>query len=799
MEFSRNYHLNLNILKFTTIVLMQIRFNTLNFFGNGRNLKKTLVFLALFLFCVLPNFSQNGTEDVKKQAEKLFEEEEFTQAYKFYSQLVANFPKDPEYNYRLGVCMIYSEPDKKKCIPYLKQAASNAEPPKDVQFYLGKAYHINYLFDQAIKHYNEFKKTASSSRQKKLQVDREIKSCENGKMLLSNLSDLVVKSKKQLNESDYFRSYDLRDIGGKLLVKPEDFRTAADKKKKEKSVMFLPKGGNAVYFSSYGEKGETGKDIYTAAKLPSGDYGKPQKVQGINTEFDEDYPFLHPDGKTLYFASKGHNSMGGYDIFKSVYDEESNSWSKPVNLEFPINSPDDDYLFVTDSLEKTAFFSTGRQSPPGKIDVLRIVTERKPIDVLAIRGNVLQETSEQGLNSVITVSNADSEEAVGTFSAAENGQYLMELPNGARLLFSVETPGQKTQSAEVSLPMATSSKPYKQTIAYEAGMLKIINQFDEGVTDSTYLQYLKVIEKKARLDVNETEEKPVATRKPTLDSTSKQPLAVKDKKNNRPQLVEEGNPGAVTSTNPTPSQSVDNKQLAQIARQDADEAEQEARQLERDARDATELGQKQKEESSKRIAEADEALKQAETLSNEEEKQTAITKANEIKTAMFAKDSLLAIAFAKRFDLKVGDLPFALFFNENVLRDLAVKTGGNPFDNLNTVYTGFPNDLEVNQKAERLPATSNPQSVFGKYDRTGNINKPILAMHTIYDQLIPPTYGITNFENLVHRQQKDKFFVAKYTNGQAHCAFTNQQTGKAFDELRAWVNTGVKAQAGFIE
>lgn len=176
-----------------------------------------------------------------------------------------------------------------------------------------------------------------------------------------------------------------------------------------------------------------------------------------------------------------------------------------------------------------------------------------------------------------------------------------------------------------------------------------------------------------------------------------------------------------------------------------------------------------------------------------------ITKANEIKTAMFAKDSLLAIAFAKRFDLKVGDLPFALFFNENVLRDLAVKTGGNPFDNLNTVYTGFPNDLEVNQKAERLPATSNPQSVFGKYDRTGNINKPILAMHTIYDQLIPPTYGITNFENLVHRQQKDKFFVAKYTNGQAHCAFTNQQTGKAFDELRAWVNTGVKAQAGFIE
>jgi Tol biopolymer transport system component len=77
----------------------------------------------------------------------------------------------------------------------------------------------------------------------------------------------------------------------------------------------------------------------------------------VNTEFDEDYPFLHPNGKTLYFSSKGHNSMGGYDVFKTTYDDaETQTWSKAnENLEFPVNSPDDDILFVTDSLEKTAF------------------------------------------------------------------------------------------------------------------------------------------------------------------------------------------------------------------------------------------------------------------------------------------------------------------------------------------------------------------------------------------------------------------------------------------------------------
>lgn len=169
------------------------------------------------------------------------------------------------------------------------------------------------------------------------------------------------------------------------------------------------------------------------------------------------------------------------------------------------------------------------------------------------------------------------------------------------------------------------------------------------------------------------------------------------------------------------------------------------------------------------------------------------------KERIFQKDSSLAIAFARKFDLKPDDLPFALFFNERVLRDLAEKSGGNPFDNTNTVYSGFPDDLLVNQEAERLAATVDERIIFDRYDRHGNIMKPVLLMHTIYDQLIPPSYGVVNFENMVHHQGKDALFSVKYTDGQGHCNFTPRQTGQAFDVLRAWVSTGKKPSPGLID
>jgi hypothetical protein len=685
---------------------MPLRFNTLPVLPQIRNLYRKVLFFILLAFA-WPTFAQ--TDDVKKQALKLFEEEEYDKAYKLYSQLVANYPKDPDYNYRLGVCMIYAEPDKKKCLPFLKQANSKPEEaPKETKFYLGKAYHINYLFDEAIKYYNEYKKIGSSSQQKKLQVDREIKACAYGKRLLSNLTDLVIQSKKTLNEADYFRSYDLKDIGGKLLVKPEDFKTSADKKKKDKSIVYLPGSGSRVYFSSYGESDN--KDIYYATKLPNGTFSPPQKVTGINSEFDEDFPFLHPNGTTMYFASKGFNSMGGYDIFKSTYIESTNSWSQPVNLEFPINSPDDDYLYVTDSLEKTAYFSTGRQSLPGKIDVLKISTERKPIDVLALKGTVLKENADQSLKSKITVKNMDNGNIVGIFEAEDNGDYLMDLPNGANLLYTVETPGLKTQSERVGLPMVGTSKPLKQSISYDNGILKILNYFDETATDDSYLQYLKIIEKKAKLDVNQGQNNLNPTLVGVVPGDKKNYGTGNDNTGNNPTVTDNsGSQNTSTNTASTNKAGMDNKQLADLAKKEAEDLNKEANKLLQDSDDAKELAKTKQEEADKKLKDADEAIKNAELITNEEEKKSALGKASILKTEA-ENDKAIAIkidnyssALKEDANVKIKESELNKQYSDELTKAISTKDNSKAtLDKLNNIQTQIESISGYKNKSDEI-------------------------------------------------------------------------------------------------
>ncbi len=595
--------------------------------------------LSIVLVCFSVEIRAQSEEELKKQAEQLFEDEEYVKAYKLYSQLVSNHSTDPLYNYRLGVCMIYAEPDKKKSFSYLNKAYNNrAELPKDVTFFLGKAYHINYLFDEAIRYYNEFKQEAPGNMQKKLQVDREIRACGNGKRLLSTITDLEILTKKNLNEADYFRSYDMNAVGGKLLVKTDNFKTNVDKKKKDKGVLYSTKSGERIYFGSYGENSMNGKDIYYRERMGGGEFGKPVLVEGINTEFDEDYPFMHPDGKTLYFASKGHNSMGGYDIFVSTFNESTQSWTTPKNLEFPINSPDDDYLYVTDEAGKFAYFSTGRYSLPGKIDVLKIKTERKPIDFIMMRGSVTKESANQSIRSKITVKNIGTGAVVGTWEADADGKFMMQLPNGAKLLYTVETPELKTQSQGIALPLAQVGKPFKQTVTYENGILKIINDFEEAPSDDSYLQYLKLIEEKSKLDPNEGKTIPQVANN-NADSLLAANTNTQAANTNNPTIGgNDTDPKNNTGTNTDPKNNtgtnnggVSTKELVNIAKKDAEDSKKEAEALNQDAWDAKDLGSAQKIEAENKIKAADEAMTKAEAIEDETTKKEEIAKVIEQK------------------------------------------------------------------------------------------------------------------------------------------------------------------------
>lgn len=126
---------------------------------------------------------------------------------------------------------------------------------------------------------------------------------------------------------------------------------------------------NMLIFSSDRKGGYGGKDLYMSLRLPNGEWGIPRNLgPNINTPYDEEGPFLLPDGYTLYFSSKGHNTIGGYDLFVSELQEDG-TWSKPKNLGYPINTTDDEVYFCLSADEKRAYFSSVREDSYGGKDI----------------------------------------------------------------------------------------------------------------------------------------------------------------------------------------------------------------------------------------------------------------------------------------------------------------------------------------------------------------------------------------------------------------------------------------------
>lgn len=144
-----------------------------------------------------------------------------------------------------------------------------------------------------------------------------------------------------------------------------------------------------IFFSSNRPGGMGGKDIYRIKKLPDGKWSKALNLgPTVNTAEDDDSPFLHPDGITLYFSSRGHNSMGGFDIFRTTWNAEEREFGEAVNLGYPINDVDDDIFFVMSADGKKGYYSSARSGGHGATDIYEIDT--KPAsDVIVKTGRAI--------------------------------------------------------------------------------------------------------------------------------------------------------------------------------------------------------------------------------------------------------------------------------------------------------------------------------------------------------------------------------------------------------------------------
>jgi Tol biopolymer transport system component len=149
------------------------------------------------------------------------------------------------------------------------------------------------------------------------------------------------------------------------------------------SSISITKDGELLYFASERPGGFGGSDIYVCTKDSRGEWSRVKNLgSAINTEYDEDGPFIDYDGKALYFSSRGRKGMGGFDIFKSnLLDKEKNECSDPENMGYPINSPDDDVFFSGTKDGKRWYYSSVRGDGLGYSDIYKIepsIEEKKP-------------------------------------------------------------------------------------------------------------------------------------------------------------------------------------------------------------------------------------------------------------------------------------------------------------------------------------------------------------------------------------------------------------------------------------
>ncbi len=195
-----------------------------------------------------------------------------------------------------------------------------------------------------------------------------------------------------------------------------------------------------MFIVSDKEGGFGGLDLYRSERLPDGTWSSMENLgPSVNTPYDEDAPYVDPNGKTLYFSSKGHSSMGGYDVFKTHF--ENGKWHAPMNMGFPVNTPADDIFFVMTPRYNRAYYSSDNLDGYGGMDLYRLTfaNERNPL--AEIKGLVLEGDSLVPAYSQITLLNAKSIALAEHESDSVTGDYLLLVAHGKEYDMLVETSG----------------------------------------------------------------------------------------------------------------------------------------------------------------------------------------------------------------------------------------------------------------------------------------------------------------------------------------------------------------------
>jgi hypothetical protein len=267
--------------------------------------------------------------------------------------------------------------------------------------------------------------------------------------------------------------------------RPKQFEGAFNSSYFETSAALAP-GGKVLYFVSERPDGKPSfgnGDVWMCERLNRSEWKKPMNLgAAVNTAYDEISVSVHPNGRTLFFASNSEKSMGGYDIFRTEY--VNGKWTEPVNLGYPINTMGDEIHFSVSADGKKAFMAAIRPEGLGRFDIYEVdlsnyritgnevSTDQKGVsgsgEVLSVlKGKIINGASgTDGAEATVTVFDAETDAEVAKTDSDENGNYFLTLPGGKKYEVTIEAEGFKTQQDQFYLSKRPGSTPFVLAKSY---------------------------------------------------------------------------------------------------------------------------------------------------------------------------------------------------------------------------------------------------------------------------------------------------------------------------------------------
>lgn len=291
-----------------------------------------------------------------------------------------------------------------------------------------------------------------------------------------------------------------------------------------------------LFFASERPGGKGGKDLYVASKNADGSWGNVKNLgDKINTEYDEDAPYISPDSRVLIFSSEGHNSIGDFDLFISDWNKKDSTWQTPKNLGYPINTTDDDLFYVLSPDGKRGYFSSARSGGKGDQDlyVVEPGLSSKKTFIALVKGKVTE--NNLPLECEIEVSILGATKNYGVYkSNSISGNYILNLPLGDKykLIFKHKTAGERIY--EVSTTDVDDYAEKSIDVNFSNNQITTVNKINfVAVTNK---DTVSIVHKPATLAVVKKEKEETVIKEAVANKTKPETSPTK---NETPQIKEE--------------------------------------------------------------------------------------------------------------------------------------------------------------------------------------------------------------------------------------------------------------------